>query len=74
LATISLHVVLSPGRHSSQGGHGHPKFLSHLVILCFERRYPKQDTVARLKSKFWAGYAAVHATSAPLENEHVGQM
>jgi len=24
-----------------------------LVILCFERRYSKQNTVASLKSKFW---------------------
>jgi len=28
-----------------------PKFLAYLVILCFERRYPKQNTVARLTSK-----------------------
>ena len=28
-----------------------PKFLAHLVILCFERRWPKQNTVASLKSK-----------------------
>jgi len=27
-----------------------PKFLEHLVILCFERRYLKQNTVASLKS------------------------
>jgi len=42
-----------------------PKFLEYLVILFLERRYPKQNTVARLKSniltqkKFWAGYATV---------------
>ena len=40
-----------------------PKFLEHIVILFFERRYPKQNSVIRLKSKifapqkFWAGYA-----------------
>jgi len=40
-----------------------PKFLQYLVILRFERRYPKQNTVAHLKSNilarqfFWAGYA-----------------
>jgi len=28
-----------------------PQFLAYLVILCFERRYPKQNTVTRLKSK-----------------------
>jgi len=27
-----------------------PKFLEYLVILCLERQYPKQNTVARLKS------------------------
>jgi len=27
-----------------------PKFSAYLVILWFERRYPKQNTVARLKS------------------------
>ena len=28
------------------------KFLACLVVLCFERRFPKQNTVARLKSKY----------------------
>jgi len=32
----------------SRGGHGSPKFLEYLVILCFERWYPKQETVASL--------------------------
>jgi len=36
-----------------------------MVILCFERRFSKQNTVIRLKSNilplpnFWAGYATV---------------
>jgi len=40
-----------------------PKSLEHIVILCFESRYPKQNSVIRLKSnilapqKFWADYA-----------------
>jgi len=40
-----------------------PEFLEHIVILCFERRYPKQNNVILLKSNilasqyFWAGYA-----------------
>ena len=41
-----------------------PKFLAYLVILCFDKRYLRQNTVARLKSSildlpktFWAGYA-----------------
>ena len=36
--------------------HASPKFLAYLVILCFERRDPKQNTVARQKQTFWAGY------------------
>jgi len=40
-----------------------PKYLAYLVILCFETRCRKPNTVAHLKSKdlapqtFWAGYA-----------------
>jgi len=46
-----------------------PKCLKNKVILCFERRFSKQNSVIRLKSnslppqifwpppKFWAGYA-----------------
>jgi len=30
-----------------------PKFLAYLVILCFERRYPRQNIVTRLKSNVW---------------------
>jgi len=26
------------------------KFSAHIVILCFEKRYPKQNSVIRLKS------------------------
>jgi len=39
------------------------KLLAYLVVLSFKRQCPKQNTVARLKSKglaqkrFWAGYA-----------------
>ena len=45
------------------GGNGPPKCLAHKVILCFERRYSKQNSVIHLKSnipppkKIWAGYA-----------------
>jgi len=31
----------------------HPKFLAYLVVLCFQRRLPKQNFVARSKSKIW---------------------
>jgi len=40
-------VVWSPGPCLS-------KVLAHLVILCFEKRRPKQNTVARLKSNLLA--------------------
>jgi len=33
-----------------QRGHGPPKFLENIVILCFERRFSKQNSVIRLKS------------------------
>jgi len=48
-----------------------PTFLEHILILCFEKRYPKQNRAIRLKSNilalnkffcppyFWAGYATV---------------
>jgi len=45
-----------------------PKFIACLVILCFERRCRKQNTIARLKSKdltstiLWAGYATYIGT------------
>jgi len=29
------------------------EFLAYLVTLCFDRRYPKQNTVARLKSNIF---------------------
>ena len=41
-----------------------PKFLENIVILCFERRFSKENSAIRLKSNifapptnFWAGYA-----------------
>ena len=36
------------------GGHAPLQFLEYLVISCFERRYPKQNTVDRLKSNILA--------------------
>ena len=38
----------------SQGWGMPPKFLEHIVILCFERRYLKQNSVIRLKSNILA--------------------
>jgi len=46
-----------------RGGAWSPKRLAYIVILCFERRYPKPSSVIRLKlnisalPKFWTGYA-----------------
>jgi len=43
-----------------------PKVLENIVILCFERRFSKQNNVIRLKSNilvlqnFWAGYATAY--------------
>jgi len=35
-----------------QSGHATPKFLENIVFLCFERRFPKQNSVIRLESEF----------------------
>jgi len=51
----------------AKGAMALPKFLENIVILCFERRFSKQNSVIRLKQSilappnFWAGYA----TDAP---------
>ena len=56
--------VKSPTPAKRRPGYRAPKFLEYLVILRFEKRYPIQNTVARLKSKIlappkvWAGYHA----------------
>jgi len=47
----------------AKGAMATPKFLENIVILCFERRFSKQNSVIRLQSNilppqhFWAGYA-----------------
>ena len=62
----TLGVRHSSRHRRSQGGQrGHsPQILENVVILCFEKRFSKQNTVIRLKSNilplpknFWAGYA-----------------
>jgi len=48
-----------------------PKFLEYLVVLCFERRYPKSNTVACVTSKYlapsktldWVGRTPLNAQS-----------
>ena len=53
-------------RRSQEGAKGampSPQFWENKVILCFERRFSRQNSVLRLKSNilahpnFWAGYA-----------------
>ena len=53
-------------RRSQRGAKGAmppKKFLENIVILCFEKRFSKQNSAIRLKSNivtpqnFWAGYA-----------------
>ena len=53
----------------------HPKCLENIVILCFERRFSKQNSVTRLKSSilasnFWAGYATVTVCHHKIELQH----
>jgi len=57
---------LSDNYRRSQGGGKEampPTFLENIVILCFERRFSKPNSVIRVKSNilppqnFWAGYA-----------------
>jgi len=55
-----------------QSGHGPPKFLENLVILCFERGFSKQNSVIRLKSNILApqsfGLAAPLGPSAEAQH------
>ena len=54
--------------------HVPPKCLEHIIILWLERRYPKQNSVIRLKSNifptpnFWAGYACATQLGAWVHN------
>jgi len=52
-------LIVYPTTHRrSQGGAkgatASPKFLENMVILCFERRFAKQNGVIRLKSNIFA--------------------
>jgi len=54
LSICSLYILLRlPYIDVARGGMA-PKFLACLVVLCFERRCFKENTVARLKSKYLA--------------------
>jgi len=58
-------------------GPGLPKFLENIVILCFESRFSKQNSVIRLKSNIlpppnigshpnsWSGYATAYIAYHP---------
>jgi len=51
-----LSVGLNLNHRRSQEGlgfHGPHKVLEYIVILCLERRYPKQNSVIRQKSKIF---------------------
>jgi len=55
-------VVLFTGIARGAYGAILPKFLEHIVVLCFERRYPKQNSVNSFLPNsfdplFLAGYA-----------------
>jgi len=48
---------ISADHRRSQGGKKGPwtpKFLEHIIILCFKRRFSKQNSVIRLKSNILA--------------------
>jgi len=47
-----LHNCIVVGKEGSMGSCPH-KFLEHIVILCFERRYHKQNSDIRLKSNMF---------------------
>ena len=50
---IAIQDRCSTQHRRSQGGlkvHVPPKFLEHIIILWLERRFPKQNSVIRLKS------------------------
>jgi len=56
------------------GGIPPPTFLAYLDILCFKRRYPKQNTVAHLNSKICSPkiMGCLHhcSTHAPVQKNH----
>jgi len=45
-----LHIGSTGVARGGQRGHAPPKFLENTVILCFERRFSKQNSVIRLKT------------------------
>ena len=58
-------VSASVHRRSQEGPKGPcpPKYFENIVVLCFEMRFSKQNSVIQLKSNilgpqnFWPGYA-----------------
>jgi len=63
-----------------------PKFLENIAILCFERRFSKQNSVIRLQSNilplqkflappsFWAGYATGHEKPQSIKRPTVSSL
>jgi len=62
---VQLGIGLARG---DQRGHVPPKCLENIVILCFERRFSKQNNVIRLKSNILAPQIFGLATRLQLEN------
>ena len=62
LLVLVQHIGVS---RRGQKGHG-PQFLEHIVILCFKRRFSKQNYSPKIKHfgppNFLAGYATGPAT------------
>jgi len=66
-------VPIGVARGGVKEGQAPPKFLENIVILCFERRFFRQNSVIRLKNQafwppkfsppnFWPGYATGSVT------------
>jgi len=74
LRTLIPDIGTHPHRRSQGGQRGHAslQFLENIAILCFERRFSKQNSVIRQKSSilppqifwpppnFWAGHSTSH--------------
>ena len=63
--TIGFRIAQRRPSQGGQRGHGPPKCLEHIVILCFERRFSKQNSVLRQKIKDFAS-AKIFGLATPL--------
>jgi len=54
---VNVCMAVTHHRRSQEGGergNSPPKFLENIVIFCFERRFPRQNSVIGLKSNILA--------------------